>query len=428
MKILYSRMARVLALSFLFITLHTSSKAQTTLAAGDIAFTGYTSAGTGVDSFSFVLLINISSGTVISFTDNCWNGSALLAVEQTVIWTSGTAMAMGNQVTISGPSNGAATAKVNGVISGSCTGTMPSLITSGDQILAYQGSAASPNFITGLHMNVYSTDLFDCANTTAATWDPPCAGTAGSACVKPPGLTTGVNAVWIGTQGVGSSEADNAKFTGCGLPLVTAAQVRAAVNNSANWTKSSGPPVFGIPSTCTMIGISLPVTLISFTGKLNPDKTISLQWKVAAEQNILQYIVEESADGINFSNTGTVPAGTGTHYALTDQQVFSGNNYYRLKIPELSGKINYSSVIVITLKAGIKAIAYPNPVADKLTLQQFETVQSKTAIISDAHGKVLQHIRITSLQQQVNMETYPPGIYFLKLDDGTVFNITKVNK
>lgn len=118
----------------------------------------------------------------------------------------------------------------------------------------------------------------------------------------------------------------------------------------------------------------------------------------------------------------------GTDYSLTDRQPFTGNNYYRLQIPELSGKIIYSGIIIIKLKAGIKAVAYPNPVTDKLTLQQFETVQSKTAILADAHGRVLQHIMITSLQQQVHLESYPPGIYFLKLEDGTVLNITKVNK
>lgn len=39
-------------------------KAQTTLAAGDIAFTGYTSANTN-DAFSFVLLKSVTAGTVL---------------------------------------------------------------------------------------------------------------------------------------------------------------------------------------------------------------------------------------------------------------------------------------------------------------------------------------------------------------------------
>ncbi len=45
----------------------------TTLASGDVAFTGYQA--TAPDKISFVCLKPIDSGTVLTVTDNAWNGS-----------------------------------------------------------------------------------------------------------------------------------------------------------------------------------------------------------------------------------------------------------------------------------------------------------------------------------------------------------------
>ncbi|MBL7749119.1 MAG: T9SS type A sorting domain-containing protein, partial [Chitinophagaceae bacterium] len=81
--------------------------------------------------------------------------------------------------------------------------------------------------------------------------------------------------------------------------------------------------------------------------------------------------------------------------------------------------------VIVSLKAGIVVSLYPNPVIDKLTIQQFGTIQNKTAILADQQGKVLQQITINSLQQTVNMERYPGGIYMLKFEDGTSFKIVK---
>ncbi|MBL0337123.1 MAG: hypothetical protein IPP73_17870 [Chitinophagaceae bacterium] len=160
----------ILLFSFLFFGLQ--SRAQTTLAAGDIAFTGYISSAT--DQFSFVLLKSITSGTTINFTDDAWLPAGVFAGgEETVTWTSTTALSAGTEIKITGL---VATRAGSGIVSGTVTGTAGgiNLSTSGDQILAYQGIAASPTFISGIHMNVYALDVSACAATLAASWDPDC--------------------------------------------------------------------------------------------------------------------------------------------------------------------------------------------------------------------------------------------------------------
>ena len=135
-----------------------AANAQTTLAAGDIAFTSYDSsplAGVG-DKFSFVLLTNISAGTRISFTDRGYNGSGWQAAggtESAITWVSGTAIAMGTEVYIVGliastynPVTTTSTPNGTVTLTDGSSDNGLSLSNVGDQIIAFQGGAGS---ITG---------------------------------------------------------------------------------------------------------------------------------------------------------------------------------------------------------------------------------------------------------------------------------------
>lgn len=171
--------------------------------------------------------------------------------------------------------------------------------------------------------------------------------------------------------------------------------------------------------------VILAVKLESFTGKLNSDKTVLLRWSVSEQQDINEYIVERSNDGVSFSQIGSLQPGNTTTYSILDSRPFTGKNYYRLKVIENSGKVTYSNIVTVNLKAGIAVSIYPNPVADKLTIQQFGVVQNQTATLFDAQGKILQQFRLTSLQQDISMKQYAAGIYFIRFGDGEVQKIIK---
>jgi len=119
----------------------TTAQGTSVLQPGDIAFIGYRTINP--DKFSFVLLKDVNESTQIVFTDNAWDGSSLVGTEQTGVWTVPLGgLPKGTVVIIEGIS----------VLSGG--GTMSNGLTglsqSGDQILAYQGSAANPSFIAGI--------------------------------------------------------------------------------------------------------------------------------------------------------------------------------------------------------------------------------------------------------------------------------------
>ena len=128
----------------------------TVLTAGDLAIVQYNSGTT--DSFTFVFARDIEAGTVVNFTDNGWLAAGgFRPGEGTVTYTAPTAITAGTVVTLTGLN----------------------LDDAGDQIIAYQGTQASPTIL-------YLVDLADGNNTVAGD------ATNDNTTALPPGLTLGV--------------------------------------------------------------------------------------------------------------------------------------------------------------------------------------------------------------------------------------------
>lgn len=272
----YNRILTSIVFTLLFILSSFQDARATVLGPGDLLFTGYLANASTVDSFSFVLMVPISGTTTVNFTDNGWlSTNVFRAGEQTITWTYTGTLPAGTEIVISGPSAGAGTATtiIGGVPTtvGSCSGSVPSLATSGDQVVAYSGTVGAPTLISVIHMNVYSIDLGQCGNTTAAALDPTCIADNANFSVMPLGLGPNVSSIWIGTEGVSASEQDNAKFV-CGGSLATAAEVRAAVTNQFKWVKNSiAPPSFTLPSGCGFFGLPATSAGVSVSGRVIAD-------------------------------------------------------------------------------------------------------------------------------------------------------------
>ena len=134
----------------------------TVLTAGDLAIVQYNSGTT--DSFTFVFARDIEAGTVVNFTDNGWLAAGgFRPGEGTVTYMAPTAITAGTVITLTGLN----------------------LDDAGDQIIAYQGTQASPTIL-------YLVDLADGNNTVAGD------ATNDNTTALPPGLTLGQNAVAVG--------------------------------------------------------------------------------------------------------------------------------------------------------------------------------------------------------------------------------------
>jgi len=172
--------------------------------------------------------------------------------------------------------------------------------------------------------------------------------------------------------------------------------------------------------------ITLPVELISFTGKA-VNKASALKWTTESEVNLDQYELQRSRDGVNFTPIAIVFAKgeQKNEYNYTDINAFDGSNFYRLKMIDIDGTFKYSNTVVIRfgeVKAGDVVIA-PNPVKTNINLKMRDFQQGIYKIeITNAIGQIQLTKKISVMQQEQKESIICPanmnkGIYWLTMYD-----------
>ena len=156
-------------------------------------------------------------------------------------------------------------------------------------------------------------------------------------------------------------------------------------DSANNLLDSTSTPVFIIPKI-------LPVKFAQFTAKAI-DKISLLNWTVAEQVNIKNYVVERSIDGNNFKEIGEVAtqANNNLEYLFYDKKPIEGVNYYRIKAIDFNGSINLSSIQKVNFKDAVtkQILIVPNPskTNSKIYLpQNFNATQVK---IFDVQGKLV---------------------------------------
>jgi hypothetical protein len=137
---------------------------------------------------------------------------------------------------------------------------------------------------------------------------------------------------------------------------------------------------YGTPFYAPSTEVSLPVTLTSFTGRIAQSGTgVLLEWATASEVNNYGYTVQRKLDqeGTFVDLTDAFVAGSGTtidaqKYSFIDKTVPGAGKYeYRLKQQDLSGAIQYTQSVLVSVSLTVVAEAaprefllmqnYPNP-------------------------------------------------------------------
>ncbi len=197
----------------------------------------------------------------------------------------------------------------------------------------------------------------------------------------------------------------------------------------------AGNKVITSPIWYTYNNGTLPVTLVNFTANVTTNKTVALNWSTASEISNKLFVVERSADGVNFTAVDSV-AGNGNssvqnNYAATDSQPLDGINYYRLKQVDKDGKATYSNVVTVNInKAAINYFSvYPNPVSNTATLSiNAAKEQAATLVITDVYGRMIQTqpLKLVKGNQllQLNTASLTAGTYNATI----LFNDVKVSQ
>ncbi len=366
------------------------SALASTLSAGDIAI--ITMNADGADDFVFILLADISGTTEIHFTDNGWDSGTSnwgTASEGTVTWTFTGALSLGTEVSINNPQTGTATASHgSAVVSGSFN-----ISGGGDQLIAYQGTVASPTFLYAF-------------NHRANCWSPCSVGTSSLNSNLPPGLTEGVSAL-----STDPTHEDNWQYN-CAVITGTRSELLAAIANVNNYNRNSSS-TYGAPG-CNIL---LPVELSYFEASQQIDNTIKLDWRTASEINNMGFEIERRANDSDWQKIGFVRGSDQNFepqdYSFIDFEPFA-ENYYRLKQIDEDGSFEYSKILHIDIASHIgqkEMIIYPNPAKDELTIAQAKGLIRLYNLL----GEPLKQYTIQESSIIIDISHLETGTYYLEL-------------
>lgn len=174
-----------------------------------------------------------------------------------------------------------------------------------------------------------------------------------------------------------------------------------------------------------VISSVLPVELSRFYAVARACEHIALYWTAEVEENFSHYELQKSEDGMNFStiyHEKPEDEASPSHYHFLDFDI-KKQNYYRLKMIDFDGSINYSRIIAQPADCAEEPLhweIYPNPVRDSammLNIRYYTDNKVVSLVITDHSGRVVDHWKpeahIGWNQLTRDVTGLAPGVYYI---------------
>lgn len=185
-----------------------------------------------------------------------------------------------------------------------------------------------------------------------------------------------------------------------------------AYTNASNTTADDNVASY----TYGAIGSPLPIKLAYYNATVI-NCISSINWKSVTEENFNRYEVEYSKDGINFNAVYKVNGkGGNSIYSLTHNAA-QGKAYYRLKLLDIDGKIEYSRIIALDVNCNKGSVlAYPNPASGFINVN-ITGADNKVTIaqLFNGAGQIMLNKTLQNGTTQLDISKMASGIYQLKL-------------
>ncbi len=171
--------------------------------------------------------------------------------------------------------------------------------------------------------------------------------------------------------------------------------------------------------------VALPLSVTAFKAFLQ-NTIVSLRWQIENENNLSNYILERSPDGIHFlvANEQVAKNQSFGDYTWRDTKPYKGLNYYRLKIVDVDGQISFSEIIKVYFKKENPSIKiFSNPVKDGIIKLQFINQPDGHYRVSIFNSlgqliasKEIDHVADESLKSFPLENRIAKGIYFIEIN------------
>ncbi len=211
-------------------------------------------------------------------------------------------------------------------------------------------------------------------------------------------------------------------------PSATAAYT---VTGNEQWGNCSGTAQVVV----IVDGAPLPVSLVSFTAKVQPNGTVKLDWATTDEKDNAYYELEKSADLKAIDKFAELKPQTEgdlvRKYGFTDEVPYKGQSYYRLTQVDLDGKRTsypWASVFVARNYS-----VFPNPVSESNFSLKLDEPDNAVLKFFTADGKPVDFKATRRKDGTLNLEIpaqLQSGVYMLSVEERgqTSFHRVIVNK
>lgn len=251
-----------------------------------------------------------------------------------------------------------------------------------------------------------------------------------------PGWVTGTNVAGIDYPAIDTA-AKQVMFTVVNS-TITSLIVRVGGNNTGTATQQRLRSIyfkkFEYPNS-----ILAGSNLLKFNGVSTDEKT-NLQWSLATGNNISTVVLEKGYTSNSFQDHAAFllnfDGESETNFKYADTKDAERSVYYRLKITEANGKIEYSNILHFTGKKGSNNSfsVYPSQVSSTITVKmRSDSKQQGSFEVFDYSGRVVFHQSIGLLQGENNirisdLEKLPPGNYITSIRTTEKLYSQKINK
>jgi hypothetical protein len=163
----------------------------------------------------------------------------------------------------------------------------------------------------------------------------------------------------------------------------------------------------------------LPLDIISFKGRARTND-ILLDWEVALEKNVKEFVVEKSLDGVHYKDMSIVasrnlPSG---FYNTPDKEPVQGNNYYRLSYNSMDGVRKILAYTQVAINGTSAISIYPNP-AKEVVYVDLKGIEGAAKIrIMDLNGRVVYSIEQSKSNISIDLKTFARGVYMIQVITG----------
>jgi hypothetical protein len=173
----------------------------------------------------------------------------------------------------------------------------------------------------------------------------------------------------------------------------------------------------------------LPLEFLTFQAQ-NTEGSNKLTWQTASEKNTSHFDIEKSKDGLAFEKIGELKAAGNSqapqYYSYLDKNPYD-LSYYRLKIHDLDGKIDFSKTVSVRRDGKLNVKIYPNPAQQVMTVDMGE-MENATLTVIDVLGKTVYQKTASSGQNMMDVSTFSKGIYIIEIKAKGIMHREKIIK